>query len=219
MYKLFPKHERQYYSMDEVRDKFDGKFVFFVNTEFENGKFSRGKVAVVGDKPFEGFDTGLYQRLEKRENVPLSFVTTDSTKSPDVRVALYDTSVFQEKINNVKYINDFYSHGEYFETANESVYRYEPEYRNEMVLLFMSQYLAIDVDKCINGIIPILVFDNGVEFSFDNLEEASILFKLGHPDKKYMMITNSERTLLACSNGVMNVMDYKVLLQQRHRQS
>jgi len=75
VYKLFPVHERQFYTMDEVRNKFNGKFVFFVNTEFKDDKFSRGKVAVIADKPFEGLNTGMYQRLEKPENAPLSFVT------------------------------------------------------------------------------------------------------------------------------------------------
>jgi len=62
MYQIIETPRRM--SRDEIIKEFDGKWVFLINPEGPlYGWFETAMPAVVADKPFEGFDTGIYHKL------------------------------------------------------------------------------------------------------------------------------------------------------------
>jgi hypothetical protein len=106
--------------------------------------------------------------------------------------------------------------GEYMETMEESVYRYAPHQRYEKAVSYLEQYLGLpknykdDSDK--KGVL-VMSFTDGREFKFDNLEEVSYYFPLGHPKEHSMVIVNSQGTLFAYGNGQAEfVQGYKIFV-------
>lgn len=65
---------------DEIKEAYDGKWVYVVNCEFGPGDyFMRGLPVVIADIQFEGVDTGLYDRYDTEqygENLSMSFLHT-----------------------------------------------------------------------------------------------------------------------------------------------
>ena len=64
MYQIIEAPRRM--SLKEITEEFDGKWVFVVRLEGPlYGWFDTAVPVVVADKPFEGFNTGIYERLSE----------------------------------------------------------------------------------------------------------------------------------------------------------
>ena len=62
MYKVLDAPKRM--TRKEIIKEFDGKWVFFIDMEGPvYGWFKSAVPVVVADKPFEGFETGIYQKF------------------------------------------------------------------------------------------------------------------------------------------------------------
>ncbi|MCL2016467.1 MAG: hypothetical protein FWG68_09510 [Defluviitaleaceae bacterium] len=65
MYKLLENNERL--THDEIWDKYEGKWVYVVDTRGPIfGFFESGIVAVEADRPFAGLETGIYDELDDK---------------------------------------------------------------------------------------------------------------------------------------------------------
>ena len=64
MYEILENRQRM--TRNEIRQKFDGKWVYLVDLVGKLGSpFESAVVAVVADKPWEGYDTGIYHELDE----------------------------------------------------------------------------------------------------------------------------------------------------------
>jgi len=69
MYRVIPENERRYYTREEMKEKFDGKWLYLVNSEYtDRRRFIRAKVAVIADRRYEGREKGVYRKLDIEEN-------------------------------------------------------------------------------------------------------------------------------------------------------
>ncbi|MCL1988425.1 MAG: hypothetical protein FWG64_10730 [Firmicutes bacterium] len=67
MYKILENSERL--TADEIMEKYEGNWVYIVDTHGPLfGWFETGIVAVVGDDPFEDYQTGIYRNFEAKYN-------------------------------------------------------------------------------------------------------------------------------------------------------
>jgi len=69
MYEIVPKHKRRYYTREEMKKKFNGKWLYLVNSEYTDKKrLIRAKVAVIADSRYGGREDGIYQALGSKED-------------------------------------------------------------------------------------------------------------------------------------------------------
>ena len=71
MVMVIPENERKVYSRDEIHDKFKDKWLYLVNAEYtESRTLIRAKVAVVADEIYEEWESGVYFKLNTKNNSP-----------------------------------------------------------------------------------------------------------------------------------------------------
>jgi len=64
IYEVIPEEKRIYYTREELREQFDGKWLFITDYEFsEISKLLRAKVAVVSDESWGGYSDGVYEHI------------------------------------------------------------------------------------------------------------------------------------------------------------
>ena len=64
MYKIVPEEERTYYTREQLDKKFDGKWLFLTNQEYDEfRRLIRAKVAVISDRRWGGFEDGIYKQF------------------------------------------------------------------------------------------------------------------------------------------------------------
>ena len=65
MYRVIPPEERKEYSHAELREIFDGKWLYLVNSQFTDGNgLIKGTPVVVADKELEGLHDGIYEQFK-----------------------------------------------------------------------------------------------------------------------------------------------------------
>ena len=92
MYKIIPEQERRYYSIDEIRKNFDGKWLFLVNSQFRDiNQLVGAKIAVVADHRYEGFETSVYTDLDHETNeIICEYDLLDDGGWDDLEIATVD---------------------------------------------------------------------------------------------------------------------------------
>jgi len=77
MYEIIDKDKRKEYTFEELQQKFDGKWLYLVNSEFSDENFLLyGIPVIIADSHYEGFDGGIYDEFggdEFGEVVDLDF--------------------------------------------------------------------------------------------------------------------------------------------------
>ena len=68
MYRVIPPEERKEYTWEELRDIFDGKWVYIANTQFSDGNgFIKGTPVVIADSELEGLEEGIYNQFKRNK--------------------------------------------------------------------------------------------------------------------------------------------------------
>ena len=66
MYRIIPPEERKEYTWEELRDIFDGKWLYIANTLMSEGNgFIKGTPVVVADSELEGSEEGIYNQFKQ----------------------------------------------------------------------------------------------------------------------------------------------------------
>ena len=61
MYTIIPEKNRKEYTFDQLKEKFDGKWLYLVNATFTDGHgLAKAVPVVVADSELEGIDDGIY---------------------------------------------------------------------------------------------------------------------------------------------------------------
>jgi len=92
MYKIIPEQDRRYYSIDEIRKNFDGKWLFLVNSQFRDiNQLVGAKVAVIADQRYEGFERSVYCELDHETNeIICEYDLLDDDRWDDLEKAMVD---------------------------------------------------------------------------------------------------------------------------------
>ena len=78
MITVIPTSERKLYSYDQIKQLYDGKWIFLTNVEFSKGlRILKGTPVVLADRAFEEHAGGIYDELENGEHGKTA--TTDLT--------------------------------------------------------------------------------------------------------------------------------------------
>ena len=68
MYKIIPEDEQREYTLVQLKNIFDGKWVYLVHAEFTNARgLIKAIPVVVADSELEGVEEGVYEKY-KNEN-------------------------------------------------------------------------------------------------------------------------------------------------------
>jgi len=89
MYRVIPPEERKEYTWEELRENFDGKWLYLVNTQFtKSHKMIKGTPTVVADSELEGIEEGIYKEFRTRNGYGLT-ADADFTGSAGMFPSLY----------------------------------------------------------------------------------------------------------------------------------
>ena len=67
MYQIIPPEERKEYTWEELRDIFDGKWLYLVNSQFTDGNgLIKATPVVVADSELEGIEEGIYKEFRTK---------------------------------------------------------------------------------------------------------------------------------------------------------
>jgi len=67
MYRIIPPEERKEYTHDELREIFDGKWLYLVNSQFTGGNgLIKATPVVVADNELEGIEEGIYKEFKTK---------------------------------------------------------------------------------------------------------------------------------------------------------
>ena len=67
MYYIIPQEERQEYSYKQLRETYDGKWLYLVNTLFSSGhELIKGTPVVIADSELEGLEDGIYEVFQQK---------------------------------------------------------------------------------------------------------------------------------------------------------
>ena len=62
MYRIIPENERKEYTFEQLKEYFDGKWLYLVNAEFTDAhKIVKAVPVVVADSELEGIEDGIYK--------------------------------------------------------------------------------------------------------------------------------------------------------------
>ena len=65
---IIPQNKRKLCTYDQIKQLYDGKWIFLTNVEFSKGlKILKGTPAVLADRAFEDHSSGIYDELENGE--------------------------------------------------------------------------------------------------------------------------------------------------------
>ena len=63
MYKIIPQVERREYTFEQLKELFDGKWVYLINAEFNDAHgLLKATPVVVADSELEGIEEGIYEQ-------------------------------------------------------------------------------------------------------------------------------------------------------------
>ena len=62
MYRIIPENERKEYTFEQLKEYFDGKWLYLVNAEFTDAhRIVKATPVVVADSELEGIEDGIYK--------------------------------------------------------------------------------------------------------------------------------------------------------------
>ena len=68
MYRIIPQNEQREYTFKQLREQFDGKWVYLVKAEFNDAHgLLKATPVVVADRELEGVDEGIYTQYHSNE--------------------------------------------------------------------------------------------------------------------------------------------------------
>ena len=94
IYRILKEEERIRMKLDEMKQRFDGKWVYIVNCVFTPGnKIIDGIPVIVGDMAFAGVQEGIYEPFKSSEYAPRCDL--DLTTTYDLRYEVANDDIFK----------------------------------------------------------------------------------------------------------------------------